>query len=69
MSNQPRHFHGPMDNYNPTTDPKNRLLLQMLHTIDELGYDRMAIIDARLWFTCYRKKLQKLGIKVPPLEK
>jgi hypothetical protein len=45
--------------------PKDKLILAMLKTFDDLGSDAMARIDARLWFKHYKRKVKKLGIEVP----
>jgi hypothetical protein len=49
----------------PTMTPKDKLILAMLKTFDDLGSDAMARIDARLWFKHYKRKVKKLGIEVP----
>lgn len=46
--------------------PKDRLILAMLKAFDDLGGDRMAIVDARYWHKWFTKKCRKLGMKVPP---
>lgn len=41
---------------------KDKLILKMLQTFDDLGNDGMARIDARLWFRHYTKAAKGMGI-------
>ncbi len=42
---------------------KDKLILKMLQTFEDLGNDPMARIDARLWHKHYTKAARRAGVR------
>jgi hypothetical protein len=47
------------------TNPKDKLILDMLAMFERLGTDRTAQIDARLWRIVFHRRAAKLGLVKP----
>jgi hypothetical protein len=48
------------------TNPKDKLILDMLAMFERLGTDAFARIDARVWHRVFTRRARKLGLLPKP---